>query len=172
MGIIEIAQLITGIATLVVASILIWQMVIQKKALDIAHNDADSSMSFQAVDQHTENQRWFQENCNDEMLKKMHKGLDYLSEKELNTLTVFVHNSFMTITTEWRLGRRNRLKDYYTYAFQQFGLLKYKASREILKNTYIKNINSDAMHHDLKDLIKEVYENLSDDKLPDPKEIK
>ena len=129
MGIIEIAQLITGIATLVVASILIWQMVIQKK------------------------------------------GLDYLSEKELNTLTVFVHNSFMTITTEWRLGRRNRLKDYYTYAFQQFGLLKYKASREILKNTYINNINSDAMHHDLKDLIKEVYENLSGDKLPGPKEI-
>ena len=35
----------------------------------------------------------------------------------------------------------------------------------------IKNINSDAMHHDLKDLIKEVYENLSDDKLTDPKEI-
>ena len=59
MELIEIAQLVTGIATLIVASVLIWQMIIQKRTLDIAHNDADSSMSFQAVDQHNENQRWF-----------------------------------------------------------------------------------------------------------------
>ena len=31
---IEIAQLVTGIATLIVASVLIWQMIIQKKTLD------------------------------------------------------------------------------------------------------------------------------------------
>ena len=47
MELIEIAQLVTGIATLVVASVLIWQMIIQKKSLDIAHNDADSNMSLQ-----------------------------------------------------------------------------------------------------------------------------
>ena len=35
MELIEIAQLVTGIATLVVASVLIWQMVIQKKALEV-----------------------------------------------------------------------------------------------------------------------------------------
>mgnify|MGYP001206134699 FL=1 len=35
MDILVIAQLITGIATLVVASVLIWQIFIQKKALDI-----------------------------------------------------------------------------------------------------------------------------------------
>ena len=45
MELIEIAQLVTGLATLIVASVLIWQMFIQKKTLDIAHNDADSNMS-------------------------------------------------------------------------------------------------------------------------------
>ena len=50
MNVLEIAQLTTGIATLVVASALIWQMVIQKKTLDIAHNDADSNMSLQAME--------------------------------------------------------------------------------------------------------------------------
>ena len=45
MDILVIAQLVTGIATLVVATVLIWQMIIQKKALDIAHNDADANMS-------------------------------------------------------------------------------------------------------------------------------
>ena len=48
MELIEIAQLVTGLATLIVASVLIWLMIIQKRTLDIAHNDADSSMSFQA----------------------------------------------------------------------------------------------------------------------------
>ena len=31
MELIEIAQLVTGLATLIVASVLIWQMIIQKK---------------------------------------------------------------------------------------------------------------------------------------------
>ena len=49
MELIEIAQLVTGLATLIVASVLIWQMIIQKKTLDIAHNDADTNMSLTAV---------------------------------------------------------------------------------------------------------------------------
>tara|TARA_E500000075_G_scaffold53786_1_gene48360 strand:- start:179 stop:292 length:114 start_codon:yes stop_codon:yes gene_type:complete len=35
MDLLIVAQLVTGIATLVVASVLIWQMVIQKKALEV-----------------------------------------------------------------------------------------------------------------------------------------
>ena len=33
MELIEIAQLVTGIATLIVASVLIWQMIIQKRSI-------------------------------------------------------------------------------------------------------------------------------------------
>ena len=35
MDLLIVAQLVTGIATLVVASVLIWQMIIQKKALKV-----------------------------------------------------------------------------------------------------------------------------------------
>ena len=59
MELIEIAQLVTGVATLIVATVLIWQMIIQKKTLDIAHNDADSNMSLQAMESRSEQQRWF-----------------------------------------------------------------------------------------------------------------
>ena len=47
---IEIAQLVTGIATLIVASVLIWQIIIQKRTFDIAHNDADATMSLQSME--------------------------------------------------------------------------------------------------------------------------
>ena len=65
MELIEIAQLVTGLATLIVASVLIWQMFIQKKTLDIAHNDADSSMSLDAISQRTNLSIWFSEKCTD-----------------------------------------------------------------------------------------------------------
>ncbi len=62
MELIEIAQLVTGLATLIVASVLIWQMFIQKKTLDIAHNDADSSMSLTAVENKINLNTWFSTN--------------------------------------------------------------------------------------------------------------
>ena len=82
MELIEIAQLVTGLATLIVASVLIWQMIIQKKALDIAHNDADANMSLQAMESRSAQQRWFADKVSDEMLDRMDKGYEYLSNKE------------------------------------------------------------------------------------------
>ena len=49
-----ITQLITGLATLTVASVLIWQMVLQRKSLQIAHSDADNNLSMQAVSERNE----------------------------------------------------------------------------------------------------------------------
>ena len=73
MELIEIAQLVTGLATLIVASVLIWQMIIQKRTLDIAHNDADSSMSFQAMDTRSRTNEWFSDQCTPELLDKFDK---------------------------------------------------------------------------------------------------
>ena len=64
---IEIAQLVTGIATLVVASVLIWQMIIQKRTLDIAHNDADANMSLVAMDTRSRTNEWFADQCTPEL---------------------------------------------------------------------------------------------------------
>ena len=53
-----IAQLVTGVATLIVASVLIWQMILQRKLLQIAHSDADNNLSMQAVSERNALRRW------------------------------------------------------------------------------------------------------------------
>ena len=82
MELIEIAQLVTGLATLIVASVLIWQMIIQKKALDIAHNDADTNMSLQSMESRSAQQRWLVDNCDQNMIDKLKKGFEYLNDEE------------------------------------------------------------------------------------------
>jgi len=85
MELIEIAQLVTGVATLLVATVLIWQMIIQKKTLDIAHNDADSNMSLYAMDTRSRTNEWFADKCTPELLDKFDKKLfrDYFEEIHL-----------------------------------------------------------------------------------------
>ena len=107
MELIEIAQLVTGLATLIVASVLIWQMIIQKRTLDIAHNDADSSMSFQAMDTRSRTNEWFTDQCTPELLDKFdnNKGLDSLTNKEFKLVQTYFRNTFRVLATEFRLGR-------------------------------------------------------------------
>ena len=99
MAIIEIAQLITALATLIVASVLIWQMIIQKRTLDIAHNDADSSMALTAVEKKINLNTWFSDNLNIDMIGKMDKGLDSLDAKEKDVLKSFVDGHILLLIT-------------------------------------------------------------------------
>ena len=105
MELIEIAQLVTGLATLIVASVLIWQMIIQKKTLDIAHNDADSSMSLYAMDTRSRTNEWFADQCTPEFLDKFDKGLDSLTKKEFTILQTYIRDTMRVLSTEYRLGR-------------------------------------------------------------------
>ena len=105
MELIEIAQLVTGIATLIVATVLIWQMFIQKKTLDIAHDDADAQLSLDSL----KSRRDFlykQLDNNDlkELFqnKKTYKGLN---ENEKQLLNKYLRPQFVQIITEFRLGR-------------------------------------------------------------------
>ena len=77
---------------MIVASILIWQMTIQKKTLDIAHKDADAQLSLDSV----KSRRDF-----------LYKQLDNkdLSENEKQILSKYLRPQFIQITTEFRLGR-------------------------------------------------------------------
>ena len=97
MELIEIAQLVTGLATLIVASVLIWQMIIQKKTLDIAHNDADTNMSLTAVENKVNLNTWFVENSTPELLDKLDKGLDSMTSKEKRVIQAFTQNHFLLL---------------------------------------------------------------------------
>ena len=179
MELIEIAQLVTGLATLIVASVLIWQMIIQKRTLDIAHKDADSSMSLSAVQVHTENGKWISENINKSMIEKMSKGIEYLEEDEKLKLEAHVRNVHLVLSTEWRLGRRDRLETYYKIMYRMYGLMKYKASRDIFKEIVERQLSSNSfntkseksksnLHQEkLLVLVTEVYEEFENKKIGD-----
>tara|TARA_Y100000590_G_scaffold378689_1_gene445821 strand:+ start:400 stop:912 length:513 start_codon:yes stop_codon:yes gene_type:complete len=167
MEVLEVAQLVTGISTLIVASVLIWQMVIQKRTLDIAHNDADSSMTLSAIQIHSENRKWFVESTTKATLEKMKKGLEYLDEIERLHLDAHITNLHFVLSAEWRLGRRGRLKAYYKLMYYRYGLMEYKASREVLRKVISgtpteQNDTSETPGYDvaigLLDIVKEIYE--------------
>ena len=126
MELIEIAQLVTGLATLIVASVLIWQMIIQKKTLDIAHNDADSSMSLYAMDTRSRTNEWFADHCTPELLDKFDKGLDSLTKKEFIVLQTYIRDTMRVLLTEFRLGRLtdNNMNYYRTHFIQEFRIDK------------------------------------------------
>ena len=48
-SIVVVAQLLTGLATLIVASVLIWQMLLQRKFLETAHTDNEQSLAFESL---------------------------------------------------------------------------------------------------------------------------
>ena len=177
MDVLVIAQLITGIATLVVASVLIWQMIIQKKALDIAHNDADANMSLQAMESRSEQKRWFADKVSDEMIERLEKGYEFLTKKEQFFIKTNTMNHGQILATEWRLKRVNRNIGYYKQTIRNHMMLEdFKACRdyfELNKEMRVRNQNYstklDSSIGDTKPLVdpnfhkigEEVYEELT-----------
>tara|TARA_R110000824_G_scaffold244330_1_gene433065 strand:+ start:216 stop:728 length:513 start_codon:yes stop_codon:yes gene_type:complete len=141
MELIEIAQLVTGVATLLVATVLIWQMIIQKKTLDIAHNDADSNMSLQAMESRSEQQRWFADNCNQEMIDKLKQGYNHLNDEEKQIAQAHFQNVFQMIATEYRLGRLDRNPLYTHFSLRDKAMMgEFKAMRDLFKVMYLENV--------------------------------
>ena len=161
MELIEIAQLVTGIATLVVASVLIWQMIIQKQTLNIAHNDADATMSLQAMESRSEQHRWFVNNCNQEMIDKMKRGYEYLNDEQKQIAQAHFQNVMQMIATEYRLGRLGKSSAYTEYNFKNKIMMgEFKAMRDLFKESYVENkkINFSLSAKDFWDTGKEVWE--------------
>ena len=137
---IEIAQLVTGIATLIVASVLIWQMIIQKRTLDIAHNDADANMSLVAMDTRSRTNEWFADQCTPELLDKFDKGLDSLSKKENIIIETYIRDTIRVLTTEYRLGRLTDLDgQYYRQHFFREFKFQHKLFRDYFEEIVISN---------------------------------
>ena len=164
MELIEIAQLVTGIATLIVASVLIWQMIIQKRSLDIAHSDADSNMSLTSVENKVNLNTWFVENSTPELLDKLDKGLDFMTAKEKRVIEAYTKNHILLLTTEYRLGRMDRNPIYFRNTMRN--MLNNKASLEVIKSIRL-NTKETTARESLIKIIDEVYEEVSGEKLPD-----
>ena len=105
MELIEIAQLVTGLATLIVASVLIWQMFIQKKTLDIAHDDADAQLSLDSLKSRRDFLYKQLDNNDLKELFQNKKTYKDLNENEKQLLNKYIRPQFVQIITEFRLGR-------------------------------------------------------------------
>ena len=162
MELIEIAQLVTGLATLIVASVLIWQMFIQKRTLDIAHNDADSNMSLSAVENKVNLNTWFAENSTPELLDKLDKGLDSMTSKEKRIIEAYTGSHMFLLVTEYRLGRMNRSPVYFRNNIRE--VLNNKASLEVMKKNRANRKETSAREEFL-NILDEVYEELSGEKI-------
>ena len=163
MELIEIAQLVTGLATLIVASVLIWQMFIQKRTLDIAHNDADASLSFDAVEQKNEINMWFTDKIDQQFLEHANKGLSELNDVEREILANWLRSSLIILITEYRLGRMDRNYEYFINNIKR--LLRFKASQEYIKDSVFYKPNS-VVKIGLTKIINEAYEEVVGEKLP------
>tara|TARA_B100000073_G_scaffold342143_1_gene344739 strand:- start:45 stop:539 length:495 start_codon:yes stop_codon:yes gene_type:complete len=163
MELIEIAQLVTGLATLIVASVLIWQMFIQKRTLDIAHNDADTSLSFDAVEQKNEINMWFTDKIDQQFLDHANKGLSEFNDVEREILANWLRSSLIILITEYRLGRMDRNYEYFINNIKR--LLRFKASQEYIKDSVFYKPNS-VVKIGLTKIINEAYEEVVGEKLP------
>ena len=167
MELIEIAQLVTGIATLVVASVLIWQMIIQKRTLDIAHNDADSNMSLTAVENKVNLNTWFTENSTPELLDKLNKGLSFMTDKEKRIIETYISGHMFILITEYRLGRMDRNSNYFRTNIRQ--VINNKASLDCIKSYRSNAKEKSGANPIFTKILEEVYEELSGEKLPEAK---
>ena len=118
--IVLIAQLITGIATLIVASILTWQMFLQKESLNLAHKDADKTITLDVAKSWNNDDQWFVDKLDEEFIKNLSLGL--------SSLTDFQEIIFRILGAQWRLNRKIS-EDYYRNNFSL--LLHTKAGQEL-----------------------------------------
>ena len=134
MNISEIAQIITGTATLLVAIALLWQLVLQRKSLKISHQDAERDLSLRSWQMMIDEFYLVIKN-NDfrKIYDKRHKGLKSLTSEEASALENFFFISLGRINTDYRLGRVGKEEYYYRLHFER--LMDSKAGIEYYKST-------------------------------------
>jgi|TARA_B100001750_G_scaffold248579_1_gene281652 hypothetical protein len=114
MDFISIAQFLSGIATLIVASILVWQITLQKQALDIAHQDADRNVSMQSFAMIANHHHLTLDGDFSEIYAKRNRGYENLNDVEKDKFNSFYRISYGINMTEWRLGRLKNNPGYYS----------------------------------------------------------
>ena len=159
--VVAIAQITTGIATLIVGLFLAGQILLQRKALDRAHQDADRelSMSSAALDQELLMSRTTREQIKKSWGKR-EEGLDNLDGEEVDALNVYFRAGFVLSITMWRLGRLKDRPGYYTRRYE--ALMDSVAGREY----YHRHFRQRVLDSELASIAEEVYKGLEGNHSP------
>ena len=128
--IVVIAQLITGIATLIVASVLTWQMFLQKESLNLSHKDADKTITLDVAKSWNNDDQWFVDKLDEEFIKNLSLGLSSLTDYQEIIFFTFFQTRIRILGAQWRLNRQIS-EDYYRNNFSL--LLHTKSGQELYK---------------------------------------
>ena len=111
---VAIAQILTGAATLVVAVFLAGQLLIQRKVLDRAHEDAEVelSISSNSIFMGLWNMKLTCEPVRKAFLRK-NEPLKDLPEEDVDALNQYFMTQYNFINVEWRLKRLDRSVTYF-----------------------------------------------------------
>ncbi|HIA75236.1 MAG TPA: hypothetical protein EYN92_02240 [Dehalococcoidia bacterium] len=112
--IVAIAQIATGMATLVVALFLAAQLLIQKRQLGIAHQDSVRELGFAA---RTRNEELILARLTNKSLLnsylKVGAGLETPSDEETHQFMNYMRLSYLQMINEWRLGVNDQNVEYF-----------------------------------------------------------
>ena len=167
-SIVVVAQLLTGLATLIVASVLIWQMLLQRKFLETAHTDNEQSLAFESLGLTDKLLAVRMEEDFSKVWSKRHSTEKNLNEVEFEKLNNYYLRWCTVMQTEWRLGRAtNELSpafrsDMFYYKRKLWAMLNSICGREF----YVREGRDFIRFEGLRELGDELYEELEGAPMP------
>ena len=156
--VVSVAQIMTAAATLIVAVFLAGQLVLQRKVLTRAHNDAEIELSLSS------NAFWKDISVLkvlSEPLRKAYLKRDQdfhsLSKEDIDVLTEYYEQMYSFLNMEWRLGRLDRNPVYYSLRINQ--LLDSNVGRQYYEERGRIILSATEDYVGLRSLADSVYEN-------------
>jgi hypothetical protein len=154
------AQIITGIATLLLVFVLVIQLTNQKEQLQIQHQDAERNLTLNSLSIY---QAHYAHIFNSEFANiyvKRFNGKTAFTDAEWDKFQNWMGGGYGVLVTEWRLGRLKDNPDYYRNRFRR--LMDSKAGIEFYelmgKSALTRGNFGD---NNLNQIVEEVYRELS-----------
>ena len=161
-SVVVVAQLITGLATLIVASVLIWQMILQRKSLEMAHRDNEQNLAFAGQDLTDKLISVRMEKDFSKVWVKRHGSEKELDEVEFEKLNNYYLRWCTVMQTEWRMGRLTKEADMFYYKRKLWAMLNSICGREF----YVREGRDFIRFEGLRELGDELYEELEGTPIP------
>ena len=118
MTLIELAQIITGTATLIVALVLLIQVRIELTTLKLSRGDSDRDLTYKSLGMMLENFRVIIDNNEfREIYSRRNQGLNKFSDSERFAVEIFYFRILGQLNTDYRLGRLSKEDYYYNLIF-------------------------------------------------------
>jgi len=147
------AQIVTGIATLIVASVLIWQMILQRKSLETAHRDNEQNLSFESLNLTDKLMAVRMEKDFSRIWTQRHNSENDLNTEDFEKLNHYYLRWFTVMNTEWRMGRLTNESDMFYYKRKLWAVLNSQCGQQF----YVREGRNFIRYERLRKIGDEIY---------------